>query len=994
MSAMSSYSAGFLDRLRDRLEKGREMVEAQAAPPPAQDWPAQLVAAAVQHVFTMQLPGGLSDAALLGRLLAASVPAPGLGDREGRILSRGLRRQILTALGADGIRAALATLTPIQTPTQTMFGQLLKGQLPSLDSLGRADLLGLQEAAGWLDGLIELPFSARQVEQALARAAIWAPLGAVLGAALVGRDEDLARLAGFAGVRLSGTGAVATGTATRARIALVEGVGGIGKTSLIAHFLLRLNQGDGRPRIPFAYLACDDPALDVTDAELLQSVAADQILRQLQLADPDSADPDPSDPDPAARDAARRAHAAFADSVRRQSLTIEGATKRSSTAGSMDGRLDQIRSGAGEVTRRFADFADLASNALRRPELDWQPPCLIVIDTFEEVQYRSGARLLDFWRMLADLVTQSRHARIVIAGRAPLPRPDLPADIDTLSLQLRNLPHAAAVDLLERETGQQGRAVEALARQIGGNPLNLRLAARVIADEPAGRRGIEGITTRRWGFLRVGEDLIRGQLYRRVLDHIHDPRVRALAHPGMVLRRVTPQVIADVLAGICEIGIAGPEDAAALFESLAREHTLVQRTEDGALAYRDDVRRPVLRLLQADQPQLVRRAHDAAWRHYAAFPDAVSVAEAVYHALMLGLDDAVLDGLWTPEAGPHLVSAVEELPPEGARWLAARTDIHLTDDQRQAASLAEWERIIGPRALAVLQQAGSDKVLAMLSEREARSVQSPLIAIEARCLISLGDYRAAQRLLTAELDRSPADGNPGRKAEFLWLLAKGFWEDGQREPAIEALDALAGLARSLSSPVPLVQALTARLALSAPEAAGLADHRAALAEALARCSEADLLREPDVTRRGFARVDPEAAGGLTRCALSSLSGLFALAERGVGLAPAQPHLRAIRDLAARLSQQPGEMEFAHQVGAALASDSPTAAELLRAMQVLRRPLATAAEARPDPASAGAARMVWHLAQMETATLATATLAGIDDYRMPWETQTDYLAAAV
>jgi hypothetical protein len=136
----------------------------------------------------------------------------------------------------------------------------------------------------------------------------------------------------------------------------------------------------------------------------------------------------------------------------------------------------------------------------------------------------------------------------------------------------------------------------AIARQVGGNPLTLRLAARVAADEEAVTGGIEALETRRFGFLAVSPALIRGQLYRRVLDHIHDPDVRALAHPGMVLRRVTPDIIREVLGPRC--GIAGVESKALkLFEALQKEHALVLIEGDGSLRYREEVRRPVLELL-------------------------------------------------------------------------------------------------------------------------------------------------------------------------------------------------------------------------------------------------------------------------------------------------------------------------------------------------------------------------------------------------------------
>lgn len=981
MTAISGSGTSFLERLRDRLDPGPAAPAtapgAEAAAPGRRLHPL-LVDAAVQHVFTLQRLGGTPDAAMLRRLAADSVPAPGFLDRQGRILSRGPRCEVLRQIGATGARSALKALTPIATPTQAMFEALLGGLRRDLAGMSREDLLALREAAGWLEGVVAMAFTTAEIDRALASGQVWAPFAAMLGIELVGRDEDLAALAAFLGFRLDRDGKPAQAPLTAHRLLLVEGVGGIGKSALIAQLLLRLGAADGVPRFPFAYLACDDPALDITQPDRLLDAAAGQIIVQLRLADPAS--------DAAA--AADAAHERFRDSLRQQAAALDEAARRSSSADSMDARLARIRGAATGVVSGFADFATLTCAAMAHDGR--RPPCLLVIDTFEEVQFRSPERLAAFWGLVAQLMGDAPDLRLVIAGRAPLAQPDLPFAVARLALN--ELSHAAAVDLLARETGQDGGTLDGLARQIGGNPLNLRLAARVIAEDQPGRRGIAGLTTRRWGFLRVSNELIRGQLYRRLLDHIHDPRVRALAHPGMILRRITPAIIQSVLADICEIDLAGPEDAGQLFEALAAEHTLVRRADDGSLRYREDVRRPVLSLLSNERPDLTRRTHEAAHRFYADQPDTISAAEAIYHGLMLGLDGWLLDLLWQPAAADHLLGAIEELPPAGVVWLAGHTDIDLPDAYREAASLEEWERIVGPRALALLQEAGSAEVLSMLSEREARSPLSPLVSIEARCLISLGEHGAAQALLERALETAPLDGNPGRKAEYLWLLAQSLWGAGSMSEAALALDEMAVQAGRLTSPVPLVQGLGAWLALHPEGGAGAEDRRAALAEALARCSDQDLQREPDVIRRGFSHLDAAGAARLTRPALTSLAGLFDIVARPDAFRPSAAHLQAIRDLARAAADRPATGELGAQVDALLSRQPLTTADLLSLLGVLRRPLAGNADGTRDPVAALAAQMLWHVAQMETATLSTASLAGIDAYRTPWEAETSYLAA--
>ena len=52
-----------------------------------------------------------------------------------------------------------------------------------------------------------------------------------------------------------------------------------------------------------------------------------------------------------------------------------------------------------------------------------------------------------------------------------------------------------------------------------------------------------------------------------------------MAHPGLVLRRVTPDLILKVLAQPCGIEVPDEETARELFDELAREVSLVTKTK-------------------------------------------------------------------------------------------------------------------------------------------------------------------------------------------------------------------------------------------------------------------------------------------------------------------------------------------------------------------------------------------------------------------------------
>src|SRR5262249_40035495 len=151
------------------------------------------------------------------------------------------------------------------------------------------------------------------------------------------------------------------------------------------------------------------------------------------------------------------------------------------------------------------------------------------------------------------------------------------------------------------------KLAQALVDQLGGNPLTLKLASEVVKKETVGPGGIADLTTRRYYFLSMQENLIQGQLYRRILAHIHNENVRKIAHPGLVLRRITPELIRDVLAVPCGVDLSEDTEAHRLYEELGREVSLVTIAHDGALEHRSDVRRVMLDMLWHDEPLKVRQ---------------------------------------------------------------------------------------------------------------------------------------------------------------------------------------------------------------------------------------------------------------------------------------------------------------------------------------------------------------------------------------------------
>src|SRR5262249_46152377 len=194
--------------------------------------------------------------------------------------------------------------------------------------------------------------------------------------------------------------------------------------------------------------------------------------------------------------------------------------------------------------------------------------------------------------------------------------------------------------------------------QVGGNPMVLRLSARLVAEDD-----LEGLkqSTRRERLKRIRVEALQARLYGRILGHLHDDELRQLAYPGLVVRRITPELVVDVLAEICELTVRTAPDATLLLQRMAKEVALVSTGRDGALVYRSDIRRVMLESLGEVLPkETIARIDREAANFWSKRPGAIARAEELYHRLRLGEARDVLESRWDPEAALHLRGALGE----------------------------------------------------------------------------------------------------------------------------------------------------------------------------------------------------------------------------------------------------------------------------------------------------------------------------------------------
>lgn len=553
------------------------------------------------------------------------------------------------------------------------------------------ELLRLAQGQGAAIARQDLGQQARRSRADLNRQSATASLQSTLRSPLRGRSGELRLLQEFtrAGARaIEAQYAPLTGAVLhRANLAqrrwpdvpalLLSGGGGVGKSALISE-LIRKQRGprwDGRVVVHFDF---DEPALKAGD----QGAMLLEVARQIALARP----------------ALDEALSASRANLRRSLLEIE-------------------RSPSGAYERlKFAITVELSS---------WKPllaehgihDLVLVLDTLEEVTVVDFARLDSLFGWLDTLRVDAglQRVHVIGSGRALVPDgararlwPYFLAELALGDLGARAA-RAMLRDRLEREkldlhVEQVWRCVEVF----GGNPLVLSILARYCADnDVAALISLLDQARSDDGLARFG-DAAQRFLYGRILERVRDEDIKPLANPGLVLRRVTPTLIREVLAGPCGLGAIDTAHAQALLQKLQRLAWLVTPDGDG-LRHRRDVRRQMLGLILDREGARAVAVNLAAARWYAAQADAsgardAALLESWYHRGLLGEiasdDEADLRAL-----GDHLGEDVEDLP-SNVRALVKFAGGRSLTQAEQAALPTPLQEIVSTRQARTLRQEG------------------------------------------------------------------------------------------------------------------------------------------------------------------------------------------------------------------------------------------------------------------------------------------------
>jgi len=231
----------------------------------------------------------------------------------------------------------------------------------------------------------------------------------------------------------------------------------------------------------------------------------------------------------------------------------------------------------------------------------------VIFDSFEELQYRANTSeinaLFSFIREISEIILRLRP---VFIGRAEVTYGNTRFE----PIKLDGFDPVSAIAFLEAKGVANPQLGEAIFKKVGGNPLNLILMAELVKREkiidPA---QVEEITE------KMDKTLLQELLVKRNLEHIHDADTARIAVPGILVRRINPDIIMEVLAKPCGFNNMNEQQAGQIFTELNKESFLIQATSDG-ISFRQDLRLALYELIINSKEYKGREIHDNAVRYY------------------------------------------------------------------------------------------------------------------------------------------------------------------------------------------------------------------------------------------------------------------------------------------------------------------------------------------------------------------------------------------
>jgi len=279
-------------------------------------------------------------------------------------------------------------------------------------------------------------------------------------------------------------------------------------------------------------------------------------------------------------------------------------------------------------------------NELKLKSLD-HLPLVLILDTYEEVNQRYLNPTIKEW--LEDIAgyLEPIQLKIIFSGRfAKNPHHELGLQSNVKLLPVDEFDKPVTRLFLKRQGLNQDLVNEIADSKIfPKRPLELKLLAQLFkSDDSVTVIGLESELKD-----QNSSELFAGIIYRRVLLRIKNPLIRKMAHPGLILRFLTAELIRQVVGPVLDLNIS-VEQSHRIIDDLASYAWLAHRTKDNEVWHRRDLRRSMLKLMIAKDPEAAARIHINAIIYYSddtfGHSDAI---ELLYHKMMLWTSEPIDD---------------------------------------------------------------------------------------------------------------------------------------------------------------------------------------------------------------------------------------------------------------------------------------------------------------------------------------------------------------
>jgi hypothetical protein len=479
-------------------------------------------------------------------------------------------------------------------PPTDIFGDMLRrtlkeGEAIPLHELGQDQLLGLINV---LETTYDINFSKPVMTDV--KALLANPLLAdynILAKDFIGRDPELRRLFDF----LHDNKQVGTFPNDWTGI-VVKGVGGVGKSTLLAKFTQEILS---KKLASVVVLDFDRPGIVPTDTAWLELEMTKQIANQ------------------------------YGNERQRLTKARQDIRKQEADYG-LESVSESLRSSRGLIWQ----LVDVLHNAGATDK-----PFLIILDTVEEVKKHSLLDLLKNW--ISDMcgLFYPITVKVVFSGRLyedQLVELLTTPQIDNTPLDIVAFDKTIAVQFLVKKQGLDEERAKKVAESevLPLRPLELKLIARLLLKGTATIEDLEKDLKEGTNKESLSE-LFAGIIYQRVLKRLNDPLLSALAYPGLVLRYVTTPLILHVLQPALGLPEMTETEADKVRDDLAGYTWLAFRDSLDRVWHSKDLRRSMLRLMIAQEPEKVLNIRRRAIKWFEEQGTEEYKAESIYHQLMM-----------------------------------------------------------------------------------------------------------------------------------------------------------------------------------------------------------------------------------------------------------------------------------------------------------------------------------------------------------------------